>query len=49
LGYVRNRKIAEQMRDARARNLRAVDDRDHVPLGSELSGPFPSSAASSEN
>jgi hypothetical protein len=28
------------MRDARAKILRAVDECDHVPLGSELSGHF---------
>jgi hypothetical protein len=39
-GIYEERKITEQMKDARARNLRAVDDRDHVPLGSELSGHF---------
>lgn len=40
LGISEDRKTTKQIKDARARNLRAVDDRDHVPLGSELSGHF---------
>jgi hypothetical protein len=45
-GIYEERNITEQMSDARARNLRAVDAHDHVTLCSELSGYFPSSVQS---